>query len=87
MAIEKERLDRLLARERGVFARPPAGRSEEGALGAHSQHRADEHLDDEREADGLGNRRNENSKKTVLTGTSKRQLSIPRDRAARSIRS
>jgi hypothetical protein len=41
----------------------------------------DQHLDDEREADGHGNRRNGHSKKTVLTGTSKMQLPFPRDRA------
>lgn len=41
----------------------------------------DEHLDDERETDEPGNRHNGHSKKTVLTGTSKMQLSIPRDRA------
>jgi len=40
----------------------------------------DEHLEDER-ADGRTNRRNGTSKKTVLTGTSKMALSIPRDRA------
>ena len=40
----------------------------------------DEHLEDER-ADGNANRRNGTSKKTVLTGTSKMALSIPRDRA------
>ena len=41
----------------------------------------DEHLDDEREASGPANRRNGVSKKSVLTGTSKMTLSIPRDRA------
>jgi len=40
----------------------------------------DEHLDDER-AEGSVNRRNGSSKKTVLTGTSKMTLSVPRDRA------
>ena len=40
----------------------------------------DEHLDDER-AGGSTNRRNGSSKKTVLTGTSRMTLSIPRDRA------
>jgi len=39
----------------------------------------DEHLDEER-GDGHANRRS-HSKKTVLTGTSKMQSSIPRDRA------
>lgn len=40
----------------------------------------DEHLGDE-DAGGNANRRNGYSKKTVLTGTSKTTLSIPRDRA------
>jgi putative transposase len=40
----------------------------------------DEHLADE-PAEGSANRRNGHSKKTVLTGTSKVTLSIPRDRA------
>jgi hypothetical protein len=39
----------------------------------------DEHLEDER-ADGSANRRNGHSRKSVLTGTSKMTLSIPRDR-------
>lgn len=41
----------------------------------------DEHLDDERKGAGPANRRNGQSKKTMLTGTSKMQLSIPRGRA------
>ena len=40
----------------------------------------DEHLDGER-VEGGTNRRNGHSKKSVLTGTSKMTLSIPRDRA------
>jgi putative transposase len=40
----------------------------------------DEHLDSE-EAQGSTNRRNGVSKKTVLTGTSKLTLSVPRDRS------
>jgi Transposase, Mutator family len=40
----------------------------------------DEHLDGER-VEGSANRRNGHSKKSVVTGTSKRTLSIPRDRA------
>ena len=40
----------------------------------------DEHLDGER-VEGSANRRNGHSKKSVLTGTSKMTLSIPRDRA------
>ena len=41
----------------------------------------DEHLECERDEDGSGNRRNGSSRETVLTGTSKMTLSIPRDRA------
>lgn len=40
----------------------------------------DEHLEDDR-TDGSANRRNGHSRKSVLTGTSKMTLSIPRDRA------
>jgi putative transposase len=40
----------------------------------------DEHLDEER-GDGRSNRRNGTSKKSVLTGTSKLSLDIPRDRS------
>jgi hypothetical protein len=40
----------------------------------------DEHLEEER-ADGNANRRNGHSQKTVLTGTSKMQFSIPRTRS------
>jgi Transposase, Mutator family len=39
----------------------------------------DEHPDGER-GDGVGNRRNGTSKKTVLTGTSKLTIAVPRDR-------
>lgn len=39
----------------------------------------DEHLQGE-EAEDTGNRRNGTSKKTVLTGTSKLTLAVPRDR-------
>ncbi|WP_032981162.1 IS256 family transposase, partial [Rhizobium leguminosarum] len=41
----------------------------------------DEHLDVERSEGTCANRRNGSSKKTVLTGTSKMTLAIPRDRA------
>jgi transposase-like protein len=40
----------------------------------------DEHLGEER-AEGNANRRNGSSRKSVLTGTSKMRLTIPRDRA------
>ena len=39
-----------------------------------------EHLEEER-GGGIANRRNGHSKKSVLTGTSKMELSIPRGRA------
>ena len=42
----------------------------------------DEHLDGER-VEGGANRRNDHSKKSVLTGTSKMTLSNPRDRAGK----
>jgi hypothetical protein len=41
----------------------------------------DEHLGDER-TEGNTNQRNGSSQKTVLTGTSKMRLTIPRDRAS-----
>lgn len=40
----------------------------------------DDHLDCE-SAEGATNRRNSSSRKTVLTGTSKVMLAVPRDRA------
>ncbi|API57463.1 hypothetical protein BMW22_39650 (plasmid) [Rhizobium leguminosarum] len=41
----------------------------------------DEHLDVEHSEGTCANRRNGSSRKTVLTGTSKMTLAIPRDRA------
>ena len=84
MAIEKEVLDRLLAGRdpNEVFSRDGLLDDLKKALSERIlTTELEEHLDDEREADGPGNRRNGHSKKTVLTGTSKMQLSIPRDRA------
>jgi putative transposase len=84
MAIEKELLDRLLAGRdpNEVFSRDGLLDDLKKALSERILNtELDEHLDDEREAGGPGNRRNGRSKKTVLTGTSKMQLSIPRDRA------
>lgn len=84
MAIEKELLDRLLAGRdpNEVFSRDGLLDDLKKALSERILNaELDEHLDDEREADRPGNRRNGHSKKTVLTGTSKMQLSIPRDRA------
>lgn len=90
MATEKELLDRLLAgREPSeVFSRDGLLDDLKKALsGRILNAELDEHLDDERQADGPSNRRNGVSKKSVLTSTPKMTLSIPRDRAAPSIRS
>lgn len=84
MAIEKELLDRLLAGRdpNEVFSRDGLLDDLKKALSERILNtELDDHLSDEREAAGPGNRRNGHSKKTVLTGTSKMQLSIPRDRA------
>lgn len=84
MAIEKELLDRLLAGRdpNEVFSRDGLLDDLKKALSERILNtELDEHLDDERETAGPANRRNGHSKKTVLTGTSKMQLSIPRDRA------
>lgn len=84
MAIEKELLDRLLAGRdpNEVFSRDGLLDDLKKALSERILNtELDEHLDDEREVNGPGNRRNGHSKKTVLTGTSKMTLSIPRDRA------
>jgi putative transposase len=83
MAIEKELLDQLLAgRDRAeVFAKDGLLDDLKKALSERILNaELDDHLDGER-ADGAGNRRNGSSKKTVLTGTSKMTLSVPRDRA------
>jgi putative transposase len=83
MAIEKELLARLLAGRdpNEVFSRDGLFDDLKTALSERILNtELDEHLDDEREADAPPNRRNGHSKKTVLTGTSKMQLSIPRDR-------
>jgi len=83
MAIEKELLDQLLAGRdpNEVFAKDGLLDDLKKALSERILNaELDEHLEDER-ADGRANRRNGTSKKTVLTGTSKMALSIPRDRA------
>jgi putative transposase len=90
MAIEKELLDRLLAGRdpNEVFSRDGLLDDLKKALSERILNtELDEHLGDEREADGPGNRRNGHSKKTVLTGTSKMQLSIRGTGPARSTRS
>lgn len=84
MAIEKELLDQLLAGRdpNEVFAKDGLVDDLKKALSERILNaELDEHLDDEREAGGPANRRNGVSKKSVLTGTSKMTLSIPRDRA------
>ena len=83
MAIEKELLDQLLAGRdpNEVFAKDGLLDDLKKALSERILNaELDEHLEDER-AEGGANRRNGHSKKTVLTGTSKMTLSIPRDRA------
>jgi putative transposase len=83
MAIEKELVDQLLAgREPNeVFAKDGLLDELKKALSERILNaELDEHLDDEH-ADGNANRRNGHSSKSVLTGTSKITLSIPRDRA------
>ena len=83
MAIDKELLDRLLAgREPNeVFGKDGLLDDLKKALSERVLNaELDEHLAGDRE-DGKVNRRNGASKKTVLTGTSKMTVSIPRDRA------
>ena len=84
MAIDKELLDQLLAGRdpNEVFARGGLVDDLKKALSERILNaELDEHLDAEREAGGPSNRRNGASRKSVLTGTSKMTLSIPRDRA------
>lgn len=83
IAIEKELLDQLLAGRdpNEVFARDGLLDDLKKALSERILNaELDERLEDERSESGA-NRRNCHSKKTVLTGTSKMTLSIPRDRA------
>jgi putative transposase len=83
MAIEKELLDQLLGGRdpNEVFAKGGLLDDLKKALSERILNaELDEHLGDE-DAGGNANRRNGYSKKTVLTGTSKMTLSIPRDRA------
>jgi len=83
MAIDKELLDQLLAGRdpKDLFSKDGLlddlrKALSERILGAE----LDEHLEKEALETG-GNRRNGTSKKTVLTGTSKLTISVPRDRA------
>jgi putative transposase len=83
MAIEKELLDQLLAGRdpSEVFSKDGLFEDLKKALSERILNaELEEHLSDER-ADGNANRRNGHSQKSVLTGTSKMTLSIPRDRA------
>lgn len=83
MAIEKDLLDQLLAGRDAneVFAKDGVLDDLKKALSERILNaELDEHLGGER-ADGNPNRRNGHSKKTVLAGTSKLTLSIPRDRS------
>jgi putative transposase len=83
MAIEKELLDQLLAGRdpNEVFARDGLLDDLKKALSERILNaELDEHLQDEGAA-GNTNRRNGHSRKSVLTGTSKMTLSIPRDRS------
>jgi putative transposase len=82
MAIEKELLDQLLAGRDAneVFAKDGLLDDLKKALSERIlSAELDEHLEGET-SEGIANRRNGHSKKTVVTGTSKMTLSIPRDR-------
>ena len=83
MAIEKELLDQLLAGRdpQELFARDGLVDELKKALSERILNtELDEHLGSEA-GEGFGNHRNGSSKKTMLTGTSKVTLDIPRDRA------
>jgi putative transposase len=83
MAIEKELLDQLLAGRdpQELFSKDGLVDELKKALSERLLNtELDEHLDDE-DRRGARNHRNGSSKKTMLTGTSKVTLDIPRDRA------
>ncbi len=83
MAMEKELLDQLLSGRdpNEVFARSGMLNDLKKALSERILNaELDEHLEDKR-GEGVVNRRNGYSKKSVLTGTSKMTLAIPRDRS------
>ena len=85
MAIEKELLDQLLAGRdpKELFSKNGLLDDLKKALSERILNaELDDHLDSER-VDGAFNRRNGTSKKSVLTGTSKIELSVPRDREGR----
>ena len=83
MAIEKDLLEQLLGDRdpKEVFAKDGLLDDLKKALSERILNaELDEHLEEERSKGG-SNRRNGSSKKSVLTGTSRMSLSIPRDRA------
>src|SRR6201982_2621798 len=83
MAIEKDLLDQLLAGRdpKDVFNKDGLVDELKKALSERILNaEIDEHLDGDA-GEAKGNHRNGYSKKSVLTGTSKMTLSIPRDRA------
>ena len=83
MAIEKDLLEQLLGGRdpKEVFAKDGLLDDLKKALSERILNaELDEHLEEERSKGG-SNRRNGSSKKSVLTGTSRMSLSIPRDRA------
>ena len=83
MAIDKEVLDQLLAGRdpQDLFSKDGLLDELKKALSERMlTAELDDHLENER-AEGSGNRRNGSSRKTMLTGTSKVMLDIPRDRA------
>ena len=83
MAIDKELLDQLLAGRDpdNLFAKDGLIDELKKALsGRMLSAELDDHLESEAEA-RIGNRRNGTSKKTMLTGSSKLTLDIPRDRS------
>jgi len=86
--IEKDLLDQLLAGRdpKDVFNKDGLVDELKKALSERILNtELDEHLDSDG-AEGKSNHRNGYSKKSVLTGTSKMTLSVPRDRA-RDVRS
>ena len=83
MAIDKELLDQLLAGRdpKDLFNKDGLVDELKKALSERILNtEIDEHLDDD-SGNGKSNHRNGYSKKSVLTGTSKMTLSVPRDRA------
>ena len=82
MAIEKDLLDQLLAGRdpKDVFKDGRVDELKKALSERILNAEIDEHLDGDG-GEAKGNHRNRYSKKSVLTGTSKMTLSVPRDRA------